>query len=57
MRQTPTYRRDLKPRRVIGVITEHGHVVSLSGALGAATAAGAAASASHRGYDRHEGKG
>ena len=32
-RRARTHRRDLEPRRVIGVIAEHGHVVPLSGFL------------------------
>jgi hypothetical protein len=43
-RRARTHRRDLEPRRVIGVIAEHGHVVPLSGFLRATATPGVSAS-------------
>lgn len=43
-RRARTHRRDLEPRRVIGVIAEHGHVVPLSGFLRGTATPGVSAS-------------
>ena len=43
-RYARTHRRDLEPRRVIGVIAEHGHVVPLSGFLRGTATPGVSAS-------------